>query len=83
MTQDNKIFDEYEVDCNECESYWDNSCDGVKVNDKRSCTAFKAVRKSDIPKRVDKLENTIKRMDTSLLLLYVALLLHLVSHFGG
>lgn len=65
---DKKRFDEWDelVDCNSCENYYSNTCDGVPVAQKRSCTAFKATRHISIP-----LE--IKWLKTRLKWLYVAL----------
>lgn len=48
MTVENKVFDDYEVDCNTCEAYWDNQCDGVKVGTTRNCSSYKATRKIDV-----------------------------------
>jgi hypothetical protein len=55
-----KIFDDYQVDCNECKKYWDSSCDGVPISKKRNCTAYEATRTVDIPKRIDDLWECIK-----------------------
>ena len=57
-----KIFDDYQVDCNECKKYWDSSCDGVPINKKRSCTSFEATRTTDIPKQIEKLNKSIKHL---------------------
>ena len=41
-----KVFDDFPtVDCEECEHWQVNRCDGVSVGSERSCTAFKAVRR--------------------------------------
>ena len=49
---DNKIFDNYEVECNECQHYWTDSCDGVPISQKRNCTSFVATRTTDIPMQI-------------------------------
>lgn len=53
-----KIFDEWNeiVDCNECEKYWLNQCDGVPIDDAKRCNSYVAIRSGDILKRMDKLE---------------------------
>jgi len=62
----NKRFDDTwnkeTVDCNDCELYWNNSCDGVKpciINVKDStklCKLFIPTRKLDIPAELKILE---------------------------
>lgn len=62
MTQNGKntnIFDNYEVDCNGCECYWDNSCDGVPLDKKRNCTSYTATRTTDIPMRIADLKHEL------------------------
>lgn len=55
----NQIFDDYEVDCNECANYWNDSCDGVPINKKRNCTSFVATRTSDIPQQIKQLQRNV------------------------
>lgn len=55
----NQIFDNYEVSCNDCGNYWNDSCDGVPLNKKRNCTAFVATKASDIPKQIKQLERNV------------------------
>lgn len=67
MSDKKRIFDEWEeVDCNNCESYWINQCNGVGEAQERPCTAFKATRSVVIPQQ-------IKWLKTRLKWLYVAL----------
>ena len=54
-----KVFDDYEVNCNECQSYWDSSCDGVPLDKKRNCTSFIATRTTDIPKQIAQLKHEV------------------------
>lgn len=83
-TKEAKIFDEYEVDCNTCECYWDSSCDGVKCSkageESRKCTSYKAVRKIDVVERVLELESNIKSLNTHHLLTGVIIIIHLLTH---
>lgn len=58
-----KRFDDYmEVDCNDCEHYWDNSCDGASVGSQRVCNSFLATRKVVIPAQIKSLENRLERL---------------------
>lgn len=63
MNNKPKIFDDFPtVDCNECELYYLNQCDGVHKAQKRSCTTFKATRGIDIPKEIKWLKTRLKRL---------------------
>mgnify|MGYP003418624221 CR=1 FL=1 len=70
-----KIFDDYQVDCNECKKYWDSSCDGVPINKKRNCTSFEATRTTDIPKQIERLNKSIKHLWLVISVLGIGLLL--------
>lgn len=56
------VFDEWEDvrDCNECEEWWTNSCDGVPEGSERPCKAFKATRRVTIPLELKRSQNAIK-----------------------
>lgn len=69
------IFDEEYVDCNNCEHYHDNTCDGVTVGSERRCTAFKATRREDIPEQIKSLREDIKTLETIVMFLSVAVIL--------
>lgn len=47
-------------DCNECEEYWLNRCDGAKKGKETICYAYKAVKRKDIPKQIKKLDTMLK-----------------------
>lgn len=53
-------FDDWEVDCADCQHYWDDSCNGVPEGQKRNCTAFVATKKVDIPKQIEQLKTAVK-----------------------
>jgi hypothetical protein len=60
MTEEQKVFEEYpQKDCNTCRSYMLDQCDGVPIGDSRKCTAYEAVRNSDLPMQIEKLEKRI------------------------
>lgn len=82
-TNSHKIFDEFEVECNGCQRYWTDQCDGVKPDTTKSCSSYLATRNMDIPHKVKKLDEKIKLMDTTLTVCNVVLLLHLLVHIIG
>ena len=56
-----KIFEDFpKVDCNECENYWTNSCDGTAIGSERLCKTFKAVRRVNIPIEISALKTRLK-----------------------
>ena len=57
-----KIFDNYEIECNDCQCYWDSSCDGVPIDQKRNCTSFIATRTKDIPMQIKKLNKKVDKL---------------------
>ena len=60
---DQKRFEEWEkVDCNECERWWTNQCDGANIHEKRSkrlCNSFLATRSVIIPEQIKRLSERI------------------------
>ena len=87
-TKETKVFDESYVDCNQCQHYWDDSCDAVPTSQIRSCTAFKATRQTNIPLQLEKLYKRQKQSDRSILCCQIIICLHLlcdliVAIWGG
>lgn len=66
-TPHSKVFDDYEVECNECEHYWDSSCDGVPIDKKRNCTSFKATRTIDIPMQIKTLDKRYDKLKLAII----------------
>lgn len=66
MNEENKEakrFSEWEdCDCNQCEHYWDSSCDGVAKNNRKPCNQFVATRSVVIPMQIESLQRKIKWM---------------------
>jgi len=66
MDKEQKIFGEFqEVDCNQCERYYLNQCDGAKCSNKVQkvpCNSFLATRSVVIPKQIEKLNKSVKRL---------------------
>lgn len=48
------------VDCNDCDEWWRNKCDGVYRGQERPCTAFKASRRVSIPLKIKSLQSRLK-----------------------
>lgn len=62
-----KVFENWDtVDCNDCEKYWLNQCDGVKCDKThrngatRLCNSFKATRSVIIPLKLKRLTRAFK-----------------------
>lgn len=72
MDNEPKRFSEWvEVDCNECQRYWDNSCDGCKdalKGSKTPCNSFLATRSVIIPKEIEALKIDILRLKTAIII---------------
>lgn len=80
MNKDTKRFEEWEdVDCNQCENYYTNSCDGVPEGKKRPCNAFKAQRGIVIPEKIKRLENSLKSLQRQVFWLNIAVILGAIA----
>lgn len=79
---ENKIFEEYKVDCNNCESYWTDQCDGVSCSSKdgKRCTAYRAIRRVNIPEQIDKLKRNFDRIEKFTMFMTILFMLHLLCH---
>lgn len=59
-----KIFDGWEeVACDDCEHYWNSTCDSHSESHRRLCSSFKMTRQASIPKQIKTLE---KRLSVAL-----------------
>lgn len=78
-------FDDWQdvVDCHDCHHYWSDTCDGVPVDKRRNCQSFVATRNSDIPKRLSKLEDTVRGNRVIMALIIVELIVMIVVMFRG
>lgn len=72
---DTKIFDEYQVDCNDCQHYWTDTCDGVKQGSTKACTSFLATRRTNIPEQIKNLEKRLVRAENNLVIVVTWLLI--------
>ena len=56
-----KRFDNWgEVDCNNCDHYWDSSCDSVQKGSQRPCSSYLATRTIIIPEQIKRLQKSNK-----------------------
>lgn len=74
------VFDEQYVDCNTCEHYHNNTCDAVPVGSERTCTAFKATRKVNIPEEIKSLREQIRGLRKEILLIYLLMFLEALAY---
>lgn len=85
--EQNKIFDEFpHVDCNDCELYWINQCDGVQKAQKRTCNSFKASRSVVIPLQIKWLQTRLKWLVGALVLLgilQIGMLIIIIKYYFG
>jgi hypothetical protein len=82
---DSKRFEEWtcKVDCNECERWWTNQCDGVFQGSEKPCKSFLATRRIVIPARVKSLEKRVKRLETWFIALDVLIILISIAILVG
>lgn len=86
-----RIFDDFPtVDCNQCEIYYLNQCDGVVEGQERPCTAFKATRHVLIPQEIARLRTRLKWLYVGLgvmgvfqVILTISILILYLNIFGG
>lgn len=77
---DKKRFEGWEdVACEDCQHYWDSSCDG-STGSQRVCTTFLAAKRHFIPERLERLEKRINALLRSTILIGLAMIIHLISH---
>ena len=75
----NKIFDDYDVLCDECEHYWLNTCDAPPVGTVRLCNSFKATRRVNYHHRIKVLEKRFKWLKKASLLQAILSLLIVIK----
>lgn len=64
MSDEKKRFEDWKkVDCEDCQRWWLNECDGVNASSKgsgRLCNSYLATRKVVLPHQIKKLQRAIK-----------------------
>ena len=64
MSEDKRIFDDFpKVNCNGCEHYYTNSCDGVPKGSERPCKSFIATRDISILEQLESLKKRMKNLE--------------------
>lgn len=81
-------FDDYSdiptlVDCNKCEAYWNNQCDGAVKGSEKPCKAFVAIRRVDIPLEIKRLRKAVNSLSLSLLVVGFIAVIALALAIGG
>lgn len=66
------------VDCNECEHYWTNSCDGACKGSQKPCNSFLATRSVIIPEQIKRLDKRITALCYGVLCIAFAFFIHLI-----
>ena len=82
-TNSHRIFDESHVDCNDCQRYWLDQCDGTPEGVQKPCNSFLATKKVDIPERINSLENRFKSLRGCVRVLNIIIIFHLLTHIIG
>lgn len=83
MGNPTKRFEDWNnVDCNECEHYWTNTCDGACKGSQKPCNSFLATRSVVIPLQVKSLQNTLKLLTACVVIEAVWILFLAVKVFG-
>lgn len=81
QTMKKQIFDDFpKVDCNDCENYYTNACDGALQGSERQCKTFLATRNVNIPRRLSVLEKDVKAYSVHIILIYILLVLTFISN---
>lgn len=58
-TQSKRFEDWCKVDCEECERWWLNQCDGVPKGSQKQCNSYLATRNVVLPEKIKSLENRV------------------------
>lgn len=77
---DRKIFEEVEVDCNDCQAYWLNQCDGAS-NHTTKCVSYIPTKRVDIPVKIQALERKVNSLNNYLLAFSIALIAEIIIMF--
>lgn len=79
--QQQKVFDDFPtVDCEGCESWQLNRCDGVSVGSERSCTAYKAIRRLNTPYEIKMLQKGYKDLTRASILNAIGIIALALCH---
>lgn len=77
-----RVFEDWEVDCNDCAHYWDNSCDALSEGSRRLCNSFSATRRVILPLQIERLEKAVRGLRIGLVITAGVALGQLIFIFG-
>ena len=70
-----KVFDDFPtVDCNECEHWWTNQCDGASSGSQRTCGSYLPTRGIVIPAQIKALQSAVQWLIGAVALLAIAVI---------
>lgn len=82
----NSKFDDWSdiKDCNDCQHYWTDTCDGVQKGSQKPCNSFIATKRVDIPDEIKWLRKRVDGLRWAFIFVSLAVLIHyMVDMFGG
>lgn len=79
MEKQSKVFEEWDVDCNDCKHYWDDTCDATSEGSRRLCNSFVATRRVVLPARIERLESAVRSLKRGYFILAVTNI-YLLAH---
>ena len=81
---DPKRFEDWnEVNCNDCQHYWTDACDGVSKGSQKPCSSFLATRNTDIPLQIEWLRKRLNGLNWAFVFIALAVIIHcLVDVYG-
>lgn len=83
MSESKRFEDWNEVNCNDCQHYWTDACDGVPVGSEKRCTSFLATKRVDIPLQIKSLRKRVDGLNWAFIFVALAVIIHyLVSLYG-
>lgn len=83
MTDEKRFDDWVEVECNDCERYWTDQCDGLPEGKTKPCGSYMACRKTDYAKRLRAVEKKTEDLEISKTILGIAVILLAVARLVG
>jgi hypothetical protein len=71
MEKRQQVFEEWDVDCNDCKHYWDDTCDACSEGSRKLCNSFVATRRVVLPAKIERLESAVRGLKTCVILLTI------------
>lgn len=84
MSEPKRFEDWTQVDCNDCQHYWTDACDGVSKGTQKPCSSFLATKRVDIPLQIKRIRQRQNGLDWAFVFLAIAILInYAVDLMGG